>query len=214
MAELKPLTETERRVYDFVEAMGGAKLREVTDHFGWKSTRAAGAHLEAIERKGWVARTGTGWLRLKFHAPRAADKPKPVALANSDRRFSVPIAGYVAAGTPIPQTFPDGEELDLGRLLGAIDVKILQVRGDSMIEAHIMPGDYVAVRPCAGADDRRIVVAEIDGGHTLKVFRVLRGSPYLLPRNSKLDPIKLDSVEDPRLVGVYVALVRLPARVR
>jgi repressor LexA len=211
MPDRQPLDDVEKRVYEFLERNGGAGLQELAGHFGWGSTRSAGNRLERLEAKGWIRKlTPRGWQRVELLGPKPSPaRPKLALLADGSKNFSVAIAGYVAAGTPIPPSAPDGERLELGRLLGAIDVQILQVRGDSMRDAAILHGDYVAVRPAARSDEGRIVVAEIDGCHTLKVFKMARGVPYLYPRNSKLEPIKLQSRDDPRLVGVFVCLVRL-----
>lgn len=208
MPDLMPLTDVERRVYDFVEARGGVAIQEVLDAFGWGSARAAGERLEALEDKGWIKRLAKrGWQRLTILGPRSG--PKPKVLCDGAKDFSLPIAGYVAAGRPIPPAVPDGERLELGRLLGACDVQLLQVRGDSMVEAAILNGDYVAVRPCARSDEGKIVVAELDGCHTLKVFRMRSGTPTLIAKNKDIPPIRLTARDDPRLVGVFIALVRL-----
>ncbi|HEY1191321.1 MAG TPA: S24 family peptidase [Gemmata sp.] len=205
----RPLTDIEQRVYERLKRTNGATLQELATAFGWASTRAAGRHLENIEAKGWVRRTaGRGWQRVEFLEPKPAGS-KLAVLAPGAKDFSVPIAGYVAAGQPIPPAVPDGERLELGRILGQVDVQLLQVRGDSMVEAAILHGDYVAVRPCAKSDEGKVVVAEINGCHTLKVYRTLKGAPYLYPKNRTMEPIKLRDRDDPRLVGVFVALVRL-----
>lgn len=212
--ERPALSAEEARVFavvtrSFRDRSGPPTLKEIADACGRSSTRSAGYHLDNIAAKGYIERTGRGRYRLVEDPA-----PKAVRLADTPRRFVVAIAGHIAAGPPIEPATPDGEQLDLGQLFAAIDVQILQVRGSSMIEEAILPGDYIAVRPVAKVDAGRIVVAEIGGAHTLKVYRVLKGLSYLYPRNREMQPIELVSRDDPRLLGVYVGLIRVPARVK
>ena len=132
----------------------------------------------------------------------------------ASRGLVKPVAGVVAAGAPSEPQPPDGDEVDFGRLFASPEVQLLRVRGDSMVEAGILDGDYVALRPPTGSDEGRIVVCEVGGGHTLKTLLVHDGEFFLSPANRRMKPVKLGPDSQPRVLGVYVALLRIPGKVR
>jgi repressor LexA len=102
----------------------------------------------------------------------------------------VPVVGRIAAGGPIlaeervEQVFPLPREL-----VGDGQLFLLEVRGDSMIEAAICDGDYVAIRQQPTAENGEIVAAMIDGEATVKTFQRKDGNVWLLPHNPAYDPI-------------------------
>ena len=101
-----------------------------------------------------------------------------------------------------------GDTLTLDEfLIGNKDATyMLKVKGDSMIEAGIQEGDMVLVERSNQAKVDQIVIAEVDGGFTMKYYKTKNGKPYLLPANSSLKPIYPE--EELRIVAVVKAVIR------
>lgn len=118
----------------------------------------------------------------------------------------VPLVGRIAAGVPITaeQNIEDTMALP-EQLVGKGDLFMLEVHGDSMIEAAICDGDFVVVRAQKTAENGDIVSAMLDGEATVKVFKQRDGHTWLLPRNSAYEPIVGDHAE---IQGKVVAVLR------
>ena len=118
----------------------------------------------------------------------------------------VPLVGRIAAGVPITaeQNVEDTMALP-EQLVGKGDLFMLEVHGDSMIEAAICDGDFVVVRAQKTAENGDIVSAMLDGEATVKVFKQRDGHTWLLPRNSAYEPILGDHAE---IQGKVVAVLR------
>ena len=169
--------------------------REIMRRFGIRSTRGVSRHLEALEKKGCLART------------RGARALTVNGLSSSRR---IPIVGRVAAGQPI---------LALENIEGtlAIDPRVvpwdgaffLKVRGDSMIEAGIQDGDFVLVRPQSEAEKGEIVVAIVNDEATVKRFVKKGDRIELHPANPAYSPIEVTEKSGAfQIVGKVVALFR------
>lgn len=172
--------------------------REIQAHFGFASQTAAVSHLRALERKGVI-------IRLPGKA-RAVVFPEELERGEI---IDIPIYGHIAAGMAA-----DAEQEQDGCL--SIDITsigiprnaktfALRVRGDSMIDAHIVSGDCVVLefREPRNGD---VVAALIDGETTLKRYMIKRGKPYLKAENEMFP----DLIPARELVvqGVMVALLR------
>ncbi len=121
----------------------------------------------------------------------------------------VPLRGTVAAGFPSPADEVLGEVMDLDEFLirNKEATYLLQVTGDSMIEAGLLPGDVVFVERRAQAKDGDIVIAQVDDqGWTMKYFRKRGGRIFLAPANKKYPVI--EPREELRIVAVVVAAIR------
>lgn len=118
----------------------------------------------------------------------------------------VPLVGRIAAGVPITaeQNIDDTMALPQ-QLVGKGDLFMLEVHGDSMVEAAICDGDFVVVRAQKTAENGDIVSAMLDGEATVKVFKQRDGHTWLLPRNSAYEPILGDHAE---IQGKVVAVLR------
>jgi repressor LexA len=117
----------------------------------------------------------------------------------------LPLAGCVAAGMT-RLAFEQNERIDFGDWFNQADQFVLQVSGDSMIEAQITDGDYVVIRRQATAGPGEMVVAQTeDGEATLKYWHPERNRIRLQPANSEMQPIY---VKNASVVGVVVAVVR------
>lgn len=172
-------------------------MREICGHFGFQP-RAATNHVDALVRKGYLTKQ-----------PR---KSRSIEVVGFGRRglTEVPIVGRVAAGKPI---------LAVENIEGAVmlpeewvkskDCFLLKVEGDSMIDAHICPGDYVLVKRQDTADSGDIVIAMLDDEATAKRFCIEDGRIILKPENKRMDPIVVDeNKEDFRIVGKVVGVWR------
>ena len=172
--------------------------REIQDHFGFASQTAAVSHLRALEKKGVIQKVPGKARALVF--PEQLEREEIV---------DIPIYGQIAAGMA-SETEQDNEgclSIDVATLGVPRSAKTfsLKVRGDSMIDAHIMSGDCVILEL---KEPRRgdIVAALIDGETTLKRYVIKDGMPYLQAEN-ELYP-DLVPVRELVIQGVMVALLR------
>ena len=174
-------------------------VREICEAVSLKSTSSVHSHLETLEKNGYIRR----------------DPTKPRAIEICDDSFqmvrtemvSIPVVGNVAAGQPIlaeenvleyfpvpADLVPQGESF------------ILNVRGESMINAGIFNGDRVFVHSCNTAKNGEMVVALIDDSATVKTFYKENGHIRLQPENDTMDPI---IVEDCQILGRVFGVLRL-----
>jgi repressor LexA len=197
----KPATERQRRILeiigDFTAEHGyPPSVREIGERVGLSSSSTIHAHLKALERRGLISRDPT-----KPRALRPANAPA------AHNALVVPILGRVAAGVPITaQEDVEGEFLlPSSYVPRASDAFMLRVQGDSMVEAAILDGDLILVRPQRSAENGEIVVAMMDGEATVKRFYREAGRIRLQPENRTMAPIYASDVE---IVGRVEAVVR------
>ncbi len=202
------LTTRQQQLLDFLrdeQQQNGVmpSSREVQHHFGFASQTAAMDLLRALERKGAIRRL-PGKARAVILAPEESAPAQPsVVLAE------IPIYGRIAAG--MPQNSDNESEgsvfVDLDSLGISPKAKTfaLKVRGDSMLDAHIVQGDLVVLE-IREPHEGDVVAALIDGESTLKRYLTKRGKPYLKAENA-LYP-DLIPAQELLVQGVMVALVR------
>jgi repressor LexA len=208
---MKEMTARQREVLAFIRGFTerhGAPptVREIGERFGF-TARAAFDHLRALERKGMLQR-------------RVTDKRVSRTLVLTQRSGAgrrsnvreVPVLGRIAAGSPIyadqnlEGTIP--LSADWVDRKGA-DVFALRVRGESMIEAHIMDGDLVLVRAQTGAQPGDIVAALVDDEATVKRFARDGERVVLKPEHPTMKPIIVEPGRtDFRILGKVMGLVR------
>lgn len=173
-------------------------VRDICSAVNLKSTSSVHAHLESLEKNGYIRRDPT--------------KPRTIEIIddnfNLTRRemVNVPVLGQVAAGEPIlavdnitgyfpiPSEFMPNEE-----------TFILTVKGDSMINIGIYNGDQIVVEKCNTAENGEIIVALIDDSATVKRFYKENGHIRLQPENDFMDPIIVD---DCMILGKVIGLMR------
>jgi repressor LexA len=196
----RPATERQRRILEIIREFTAERgyppsVREIGERVGLSSSSTIHAHLKALERRGLISRDPT-----KPRALRAGALPPQEALV-------VPILGRVAAGVPITaQEDVEGEFLLPSHFAPrASDAFMLRVQGDSMVDAAIVDGDLILVRPQPTAENGEIVVAMVDGEATVKRFYRESGRIRLQPENQKMAPIYASDVE---IVGRVEAVVR------
>ncbi len=200
---MKRLTVRQQEIYDFLthhlEEHGyPPTLREICSEFGMKSTRAASDHLLALERKGYITRARDRSRGIELMGPR----PSSVGQ-------SVPVVGRIAAGEPLlaQENILDRVTLDPNFIKGEGNF-MLEVQGESMIEAHICPGDYILVKPQENARTGQIVVAMIDDEATVKRLERKGDKVRLLPENRTMEPIEIPYSRQLQIIGIVVGLIR------
>jgi repressor LexA len=196
------LTNRQKEVLEFIKTFANDNgypptMREICGRFGFQP-RAATNHVEALVRKGYLRKQPL--------------KSRSLEVVGSGRRGlrEVPIVGRVAAGEPI---------LAIENIEGSLmlpeewarskDCFLLKVEGDSMIDAHICPGDYVLVKKQETAESGDIVIAMLDDETTAKRFSVEEGRIILKPENKRMDPIIVEEgKKEFRIIGKVVGVWR------
>lgn len=180
-------------------------IREIVEALGVHSTSTIHYHLTGLAERGLIRwEKGKNRAIQLLESAAVAPVAGPIPLPLPDETPKLPILGRIAAGRPIEAIGDGTETLDLSGLWASGNNYVLEVKGESMIEDHIMPGDMVVVKPQATARDGEIVVALLDNGEaTLKRLYREDGRIRLQPANSTMDPIYVDSVTvQGRVVGV------------
>ena len=173
-------------------------VREICDATGLKSTSTVHGHLIRLEKKGLLYRDSM--------KPRAISVPSDHQMYRTEM-INVPIVGRVSAGSPILATENIEDYIALPQsMLGEGEHYVLGVRGESMIEAGIMDGDYVVVRKQPTAYNGDIVVAMVEDDATVKRFYRENGHFRLQPENSTMGPIIVPEVT---ILGKVVSLYRI-----
>jgi repressor LexA len=196
------LTERQRNVLEFIQNEQREKgitpsTREIQNHFGLASQTSVMQYLAVLERKGFINR----------HARKARALITPVRKV---RITDIPIYGQIPAGmaTLTEQTIEGHVSLDARSVNASKNARTfaLRVRGDSMIDAHILDGDIVILEDRKEVRNGDIVAALIDGETTLKRYVTEHGRPYLKAEN----PLYPDLIpaRELRVQGVMVSLVR------
>ena len=173
----------------FIQENGFApSVREIGEAVGLRSTASVSYHLNQLQDKGLLQSPGA--------------KGRKRAIVTARRPGQIPVVGVVTAGIPILAL-----ENQEGTIAWEGDPSCfaLRVRGDSMINAAILDGDMVVVRPQASADDGQIVVARIGDEATVKRLRRRNGQIWLMPENEHYDPIDGTEAE---VIGIVKAVIR------
>ena len=198
------ISDKQREILEYIKAEILNKgyppaVREICEAVKLKSTSSVHAHLETLEKNGYIRR----------------DPTKPRAIEIVDENFNltrremvnVPIVGRVAAGEPIlaeehiESYFPFPAES-----LPNAETFMLHVKGESMVNAGILPGDQLIVEQCPTAENGEIVVALLDDSATVKRFFKEKDHYRLQPENDTMDPIITDHVE---ILGKVIGLIRM-----
>lgn len=187
------LTPRQQRVLTVIKESIESKgyppsMREIGELVGLTSSSSVAHQLRTLEEKGYIKRDPHRPRALTISSPDDAD-----VTGSGDARPTpsyVPVVGRIAAGGPIlaeeriEDVFPLPKEL-----VGEGTLFLLEVVGDSMIDAAICSGDYVVIRQQPTAENGEIVAAMIDGEATVKTFQRKDGKVWLLPHNDAYEPI-------------------------
>ncbi len=205
------LTDRQRGILEFIERQMAERgyppsVREIGEAVGLTSTSTVHAHLRSLQRMGYLRRDPT--------KPRAIQvRYDPASGATGERRphHHVPLVGDVAAGTDVLAQENVEELLPVpADLCGDGPLFMLRVRGDSMVGAGILAGDYVVVRQGSDVRAGDVVVAGIPGEEaTVKTFGRRGGKVVLEPANEAYEPLVLDPAEVDVFGKVVTVLRRL-----
>ena len=206
------LTRRQRLVLETINEAVAARgyppsMREIGDAVGLTSSSSVAHQLQTLERKGFLRRDPKRPRAMEVVMPEADDAPAPpVEIEPDGSSVNVPLVGRIAAGIPITTEEQVEEVFTLPeRLVGGGDLFLLQVVGDSMIDAAICDGDWVVVRSQSTAEKGEIVAAMIDGEATVKTFVQRDDHVWLMPHNPAFAPILGDHAE---ILGKVVAVLR------
>jgi repressor LexA len=206
------LTTRQRHILDYiretVETRGyPPTVREIGEAVGLVSPSSVAYQMGVLQRK--------GYLRKDPNRPRAVDVRPPSELAYDDEAdvraarpapAYVPVLGRIAAGGPILAEQSVEDVFPLPReIVGEGTLFLLQVKGDSMLDAAICDSDWVVVRQQATANNGEIVAALLEGEATVKTYRFKDKHVWLLPQNPAFEPILGD---DATIMGKVVAVLR------
>lgn len=167
-------------------------IREICKAFGFASPRAGQKYLESLEAKGFIKRES---------------KPRGIKiLTGFSATITLPFFGFIAAGAPI-EVLDQKEEVEVpASLVSKRPCYVLQVKGNSMIEDHILSGDFIVVEKCETANDGEVVVALVNReAATLKRMYREKSRVRLEPANSSMKPIY---VKDVAVQGKVLGLFR------
>ena len=194
--------ETQAKILAYIEKATLQKgyppsVREICEATGLKSTSTVHGHLIRLEKKGLLYRDSM--------KPRAISVPADHQAYRADM-IQVPVVGRVTAGVPILATENIEDYIALPQsMIGSGDHFILSVRGESMIGAGILDGDYVVVRKQSEAYNGDIVIAMIEDEATVKRYYKENGVFRLQPENPTMEPI---IVPELTILGKVVSLYR------
>ncbi|HIA20768.1 MAG TPA: repressor LexA [Planctomycetaceae bacterium] len=192
------LTSRQREVFELIREMitnrgYGPTVREIGDHFGIRSPNGVMCHLKALEKKGFI-----------YRSPNKSRAIEITAEVQEAER-GLPLVGVVAAGA-MELAFEQNERIEFDDLFHGSDQFVLEVRGDSMVDAHISSGDYVVVKKQSTARAGQMVVAQTEEGEaTLKYWHPESNRIRLQPANAEMEPI---FVTNASVLGIVVGVVR------
>ena len=201
---MKSLSPKQQQIYDFIIQFQSdhgypPSVREIGEEVGLKSPSTVHFHLKGLEEKGLIQKAEGKTRAITVSGAR------PVAEELAGQSDRVPVVGSVAAGAPIlaEECIEDYLTFDTGGLAG--EHFALRVRGESMINAGILPGDLVVVHQGPAANHGDIVVAMIDGEATVKRLSLKNDQVWLMPENEAYSPIDGTYAQ---ILGRVAAVVR------
>ena len=193
------LTKRQRQVYDFIAGFVqkngySPSFEEIGEGLELSSLATVHKHITNLEKKGLLRRDynrsrSIDVLPPKGRLKQALAAAASVAASSSPPPAGLPLVGRIAAGRPV-ETLENPETISLADITGTKDVYVLEVRGDSMQDEHIVDGDYVLVEKTKTARDGEIVVALVENSETtLKRFYREGDRIRLQPSNKAMQPI-------------------------
>ena len=172
-------------------------VREICEAVNLRSTSSVHAHLESLEKNGYIRRDPT--------KPRAIEITDDTFNLTRREMVNVPMVGQVAAGEPIlaEQNITNYFPIQM-EFMPNNETFMLTVKGESMVNVGIYDGDYVLVEKCQTARNGEIVVALVEDSATVKTFYKEEGFYRLQPENDYMDPIIVTECEIlGKVIGVF-----------
>jgi repressor LexA len=205
-----PFSELSERQQEILQFLWGhpspysPSYREIGDAVGLNAPSAVRYQLTELVEKGWLRRHPRRPRALEVRRPDGRTDARSASPRADYRRL--PVLGLVPAGKLNEALEVNDDSWQLpAELVGNGELFLLRVHGDSMINAAIVDGDWVAVRSQADAENGETVVAMIDGEATVKTFRRTDGHVFLMPQNPAYAPIP---AENAKIRGKVVAVLR------
>lgn len=187
------LTRRQKEILDFIAGFISRKgyspsFEEIAEGMGLASIATVHKHLTALDSKGYLKRS--------FNQSRALDlAPRYYRELRQQQKMAaaspeLPLLGTIAAGRPV-ETYSQPDTLSFADFTGSKDVFALEVRGESMIDDHIMDGDYVLIEKTHQARDGELVVALVEGSETTlkRFYKESETMARLQPANAAMEPI-------------------------
>ncbi|HLR71713.1 MAG TPA: transcriptional repressor LexA [Pseudogracilibacillus sp.] len=203
---MQKLSKRQQMIYDFIKSEVEVKgyppsVREIAKAVGLASSSTVHGHLERIENKGYIRRDPTKPRAIEILDQNVSDVEKDMA------RYA-PVIGKVTAGTPITaiENIEEYTPVPSSIAQGNDSIFILEVEGESMINAGILNGDRVIVKQQSTANNGEIVVAMTDDDEaTVKRFYKEKDHVRLQPENDAMEPLRMKNVS---ILGKVVGLYR------
>ena len=198
------LNQRAREIHSFIQRYRREKgsaptIREIGRQFEISSTNGVRYYLNLLEKAGYIRRTG--------------GISRGIGPSGESGGHGIPVLGRVAAGQPILAEENWSGSLELGGMFGETErLFALQVRGDSMIDAGILAGDYVIVQKQDTARAGEIIVASLGDEATVKYYQPKKGHVELVAANEKYAPIVVDGEREFRILGTVRGVVRTLGR--
>jgi len=197
------LSDRQSRILEYIRHVSRTRnyppsVREIGEAVGLSSSSTVHNHLNQLERRGLIRRDPS-----KSRTVQLVKDGRPDEVARG--AVSLPLVGNVAAGTPILAEQNIEDHILISDQLAQEGWFLLKVRGDSMVNAGILDGDLVLVRPQPSADNGQIIVAMVDGEATCKRLDRRNGTIRLLPENDDYQPIV---APDAQVVGLVKGVMR------
>lgn len=210
------LTPRQRKVLEVIHAAVTTRgyppsVREIGESAGLSSPSSVAHQLSVLEKKGYLRRDPNRPRAMEVLAPGVHESGSAGSdeTALSDDKPTpeyVPVVGRIAAGGPVLAEQAVEDVFPLPRqLVGDGTLFMLRVTGDSMVDAAICDGDWVAVRQQPVAENGEIVAAMIEGEATVKTYKLRQGQVWLEPANENYEPI---FGRDAVILGRVVAVMR------
>ncbi|HET7150737.1 MAG TPA: transcriptional repressor LexA [Candidatus Acidoferrum sp.] len=204
-----PLTKRQKEVLDYLVSFENKhgyapSFEEIGKGMKLTSLATVHKHVTTLEKKGFIRRGYNQSRSIEI-----VQLPKPVKEQVIERKVQeLPLVGRIAAGRPL-EAIEEKETLSLGDFARGGNSYVLQVKGNSMVEDHIMDGDYVVCEQTQVANGGDIVVALVGGEEaTLKRFyREAPGKVRLQPANSEMAPIIVPA-NDVKIQGRVIGVLR------
>ena len=198
------LSDRQAKILDYIRYVTKVRnyppsVREIGEAVGLSSSSTVHNHLNQLERRGLIKRDPSKSRTVQLVKDAESDEQRRNAI-------SVPIVGNVAAGAPILAEQNIEDHIALSSDLAQEGWFFLKVRGDSMVNAGILDGDMVLVRPQPSADNGQIIVAMVEGEATCKRLDRRNGTVRLLPENDDYQPIV---APDAQVVGLVKGVFRV-----
>jgi repressor LexA len=201
------ITRRQHEVYSFIQQFleqngYSPSFEEIGEGLGLSSLATVHKHVTNLQQKGLLKRDFNRSRSIDLVAPRGRNRQSMAAAATS-----LPLLGRIAAGRPV-ETLQNPETISLADFTRSRDAFVLEVRGDSMQDEHILDGDYVIVERAKTGANGDIVVALVAGAETtLKRFYLEGDKIRLQPSNANMAPIIVPA-QDVEIQGRVIGVLR------